>query len=663
MNKLGPQGRQIILASQDGNNVSSSDARYQLPTELDYLLYDISTCPATTKSDKITSYLAYYYPKLKNKHNIELLTSHFLRCPVFFSSFDSLSSEKCCKIIECFQYLMVEKYKVTSPTVGFQDFYSSIYNAISECLQKDPNAYWKVVPVLAGCIAAISPMHSYNPHPEYSNVISKLNKLCISLYSNMLLHITEMNVNPELKKPFLTSLLYIQEHLPNHFYQQLSIDNPNILPELLSILFFSKDGLDKGSLLFSNASVKDIMKSKPVLKHLNKWVFVYGKITSHLRPSHESIHQVSASLDYVVSFCTNISNSQLEMLRMKSDKWDLVKYIFFTIIMIFEHASTVIVSGKFSINETSFIISNQILRSLFYLSFILDQIGTGGFDAYNFVFDSTTSLLNEKNAEMAEILEYSLLNEIPESKSTFLSIETSKLNYFLRVTEAVLPSLKNSFKIATLFPLINKILSTGMYDSSTVEFAHSIMIKHLNTICIQEANFASTQEYRLHIQDVIFPYFDRVLTQFPKDLSLAQASLIVQTCGRVSLKVNNDFIQTLVDLVLFQFSMASYTLLPARTSFSNGNEVTVPEKLSSRRAGLLSLLIDLIQFVHIDSFVHTLNEIKCHIDGLIGARDIYTLYDSLWDQLLVVNKFDCQKGQLGMDWWFDSVNNGQVPKL
>jgi hypothetical protein len=668
-NRLGPQAHQLNQRTTVLDLYSSlvQNPTYQIPAELDYLLYDIANCKTSTPPEKILSYLAYYYPKLKAKQNVELLTTHFFKCPIFFGSFGLSSLENNAKIIECFQYLITEKFKISHPTIPFHEFYISVYNALREVSQTDPSFYWKSIPVLAGCIGAISPMKQYNEFPAYSNVISNLNGLFIKMYTDSFLQLMEANLpSGEFKNTFLISLPYVQEHLLDSFYTQLSISNPAILSELMSLLFSSKAGLDKGSILFSDVSYSFLMKSKPVLRQLNKWVFVYGRTIIALPSTENSITRISASLDHIVSFCTNISNESLEKKHFQSDMWDFVKYVFFTIIMLFEHQTNAIISGRLGLSDVSFMISNQVLRSLFYLSYILDEIGTGGFDAYNFVFSSMTNLLLERKLEMTEILEYSLLNEIPTFRVELTRIEESKMNFFLRLTEVLIPALKETFKQATLFPLLTEIFANPNSSQNSVEFAHSIMIRHLNLIANDIIKIQDRQEYIRYLEDTVFSYFDKVISQFPKRLSLAQTSLITQTCGKVVSKIKkpqNESVTTLFDLIKFQTSISAFTPLPPIVSHVNGQEVIVSERLNTRHAGLVSLLIDLVQFFTIDSLVPYLETIKKEIDKLIGDHDIYTLYDILWDKLLVINKFDSQKGQLGINWWYDSVNNGLVPKL
>lgn len=663
--KLGQQGRQIL----NSNNVTAQDSygaipkvqQFQLPTELDYLLYDIANPKPSTSADKVFSYLVHYYPRLKSSVNIQLLTKHFLRCPLFFSSLKDQTLENITKIIECYQYIITTKYKVSNPTISFHEFYISIYDSIRDVLLHDSTAHWKILPVLAGCISSISSMELYNPCPSHHNVIAKVNKLELSLFSDSFLYVIRSPLLPGFKDNILVSLIYTQEHLSSSFYAGLTNADPEILPELMRILFFSKYGLDKGSLLSSNISYNDIMRTKPILRQLNKWAFLFGKIAKASKDPLQNLKAISRSLDYIVSFAINISNAGLETLFEASDKWDLVKYIFFTVVMIFEHATREIVLGTSRINQFAFMISNQILRSFFYLSYVLDQIGTGGFDSYNFIFDSTTSLLGEYNPDLTESLLYSMLNEIPVSKRQTPANE-SKLNYFFRTTEATLQSLKKSFKETTLFPLMNSVFDSNDSSAPTVEFCHSIMVKHLNLLCMN----LSESENEAHLQEAVFSCFNRVLAQFPKNLSLNQTSLITQTCGKaaaISSPNDPEFLNTLLDLVRFQINMSAYTPLPPRISFVNGDRMTVPEKLCTRRAGLISIYIDNLQFTSINSFTNILEDIKHQIDNLVGSQDVYFLYDVLWDNILLVNKYDCQKGQIGIDWWYRRVNKELVPKL
>ncbi|CAI8501202.1 unnamed protein product [Pichia kudriavzevii] len=109
--------------------------------------------------------------------------------------------------------------------------------------------------------------------------------------------------------------------------------------------------------------------------------------------------------------------------------------------------------------------------------------------------------------------------------------------------------------------------------------------------------------------------------------------------------------------------MSGYSPLPARSVQQNGKTITIPEKLHTRKSGLVSFLIIMLRFVEVDELILRLNEVKKEIDMLVGERDIYKLYDILWETILVINKFDTQVGQMAISWWYETVNSGQVPKL
>ena len=323
--------------------------------------------------------------------------------------------------------------------------------------------------------------------------------------------------------------------------------------------------------------------------------------------------------------------------------------------MIFESNSKFIISGVCPLSEPIFVIASQMQHTLFNLSYVLDQIGAGGFDSYNFLFDSTSYLLCEKSPEMLQKLLYSLLNEIPPTMNKFSDVETSKLDYFLKLVEKSLPYLKQDFKNTTLSPMLATIFTSESSKIPTIELSHSIMIKFLDKLI--DSNHTSKE-----IENIVYPYFENSISHFPKHISFNQASFIITKCGHASVS-KSQFIFTLMDLINFQISMSAYTPLPERRSFVNGNEVIIPEKLFTRRAGLVGLSFDVLQFIPVDNFIRMLDNCKRNIDSLMGDRDIYTLYDLLWDKILSINRFDSQRGQAGIDWWYDNVNNGIVPKL
>lgn len=659
-NRLGPQGSRLLQQSQNFNQINNINnyitSNIQIPTELDYVLHHIvNALPNSGNSDKIISYLAYYYPKIKNASNVELLTLKFLQCPLFFSSIDLLSIETMSKLIELFQYIILTKFKITNPSLPFYEFYTSLYNAIRHAISADSTAYWKVIPLLSGCISSISYMNRYNNHPQYSHTISKLNKLYIQAYSNSLQAVYNIHLMSTLQTPFTLSLVYVHEYMDDLFYAEVCTANVSIMEEITNILFISNTGLKKGSLLYSDLSYDDILKSNPVLRYLNRWVFVYSRLLENNRCSVRSVHTLLTSVNNIFTFSSNISNNNLESLQLKPDKWNLIKYIFFSVVMIFESNSKFIISGVCPLSEPIFVIASQMQHTLFNLSYVLDQIGAGGFDSYNFLFDSTSYLLCEKSPEMLQKLLYSLLNEIPPTMNKFSDVETSKLDYFLKLVEKSLPYLKQDFKNTTLSPMLATIFTSESSKISTIELSHSIMINFLDKLI--DSNHTSKE-----MENIVYPYFEKVISHFPKHISFNQTSFIITKCGHASVS-KPQFIFTLMDLINFHISMSAYTPLPERRSFVNGNEVIIPEKLFTRRAGLVGLSFDVLQFIPVDNFIRMLDNCKRNIDSLMGDRDIYTLYDLLWDKILSINRFDSQRGQAGIDWWYDNVNNGIVPKL
>ncbi|OUT21189.1 hypothetical protein CAS74_003304 [Pichia kudriavzevii] len=597
------------------------------------LFHDIEHCNSfETPPDKIISYLVNYYPKLKNKENVELLTKVFLKCPVFFQSFHSVTLNNSSKIVNAFHFILYEKFKITNPTVSFIDFQSSIYTAMLATLQDDPTSYWKILPVLAGCISSVKSMNMYNSTPEYNNVIKKLNHLFCHMFSDLYIHLNITPLPLEISYSYLIILCAAQENMTDAFYRKLLNTNPTLLSVVTSLIFYSTEGLKEGSVLFSPNTYNSLVQKSPVIRNMNRLVFLYGRLCRGMPQTTNSLYQIYMSLGCIVSFCLNISNEELENL-LHDTKWDLAKYTFFSIVIVFEHSTAAIISGKHGINKWSSDIATQVLFCFFQLSFILDQIGTGGFDSYNFAFSSATSFLNENDHEAANSLAQSMLNNLPSTKTQLSGNGTSKLNFFLRTVEVLLPSLKESFKKMVLFPLIDRVMFNG---------APSKISK---------------------LQDIIYPYFGQVLIQFPKVLSLSQTTLIVETCGGVLPPGTSHFKAVLLDLVKFQISMSGYSPLPARSVQQNGKTITIPEKLHTRKSGLVSFLIIMLRFVEVDELILRLNEVKKEIDMLVGERDIYKLYDILWETILVINKFDTQVGQMAISWWYETVNSGQVPKL
>lgn len=592
------------------------------PSEVDFLLNDILHPKMETTLESILSYLVHYYPIIKNKRNIELLTISFIKSP--------LSKNWNFRVVDAFKFIMDSKFKVSLPTLPFNEFYAAIFDGIKFAIETDPSVFPRVIPIITGCLLSKNSRVEINSFPNHSYSINTIDSYFKSILKSSLISHFRTFIDSDLA---FSCLAAVHDQFSNaDFYDFIKVKSDS--PECLLILMFqSPIGLNNGIALLDGDQLGS------VLRQLNRFAFLFNKLIENY-PKNSILPCLLNSSAIIDQYSSNLTSNGLLPKIMKlidEDNWQLIKFNYFSIIILFDGILTKILKSFNKPNDSCFKIFNSILSSLFKLSFILDKIGSGDFESYNFVVDSVLNCLikfNEQRMAQGIIIDMiqSQLNE-------------SQLDFTLQVINALIPILDKEFIKLRILPIIKDSLNSQDKPSSLV---HEIMLKYL-TMNHQSNSLA----------DDLSIYIASTLNQFPNNLTFIECSNII---SRIMENLSSMETTNLFDLIKM-ISMKS-DLSPIKLKFVNinGERTQIDNKFTSNKSSLVGLLINLIHFLPLESLPMELTSVRNMITSpYLNNIDSVQLFNHLWDEILICNKYFPSKGEICLNWWYDNVNG--LPKL
>ncbi|GMF04668.1 unnamed protein product [[Candida] boidinii] len=190
----------------------------------------------------------------------------------------------------------------------------------------------------------------------------------------------------------------------------------------------------------------------------------------------------------------------------------------------------------------------------------------------------------------------------------------------------------------------------------------------------------------------ILPYTELSISQFPLLLSTIQLNIIIETLARSIFpnskiydidhelcerflnilynnctdKINKSIIVSL-DSHSEEFDNIKSDTQEAfeknKENSGNGEELS-DNVLKTRASCLISSLIGIFPLMPPHIFIKWLNISKNElISPLIRKEEKEFLLNKLWNSIIVCNKYDPQKGNLGINWWYKNINNSKNPIL
>ncbi|KAH3660538.1 hypothetical protein OGAPHI_007124 [Ogataea philodendri] len=637
-NKLGPEGRSLVGFTDE------SSFEHQVPTQLDYLFDELVHPKPSTTPQKVLSYLAYYYPKIKNEGNIELLTYSFLKCPLFFSNLQSLSFMDHYRVLECFKFVMDKKFQVSQPTLPFYKFYNSLFRVLaSEAL--DPANSWKSLPIAVGCLLSVDSRKEYDNYPEMYQLISQIDQ--------KLLDITVAAIESNFRGPMLLDPLYlnvvalacINDKLGQDQLRKVIVVRPD-LPRLINdLVVHSNYGLSNGHVF----SLTDVFAQCPALNHLSRISFLFCKIVS----LHPNTTLLADQLDLILNQMLTLSETVSQLGEPNEQQWVLLRTLLFAQVMLFESVLSrfVHINSQPLAQQLMPTFSRKIMSILFNLNFVVDKIGTGGFEAYNFVYDLCLNSIINYDIPTAELLINCWTSNIQFGKISTSQMDRAKLLFDLQFVENVINLISDDLKFNCIIPIVRNLINTAS-DQDVLEAAHSVMIKFF-TILDSFNEHSTNVNYHANMEKVktsMLDYLTLALDQFPERLSLNQIGIVVETLTKIAFpnsplyESEPELSREMLLLLYNRCQVVSNRPLPNSTEF--------PKTLQSAFLTLLIRVIPLISFTEYEQWLERTFILICRNTN----DEKLHLVDKLWDAILATNKYYPQKGYIGINWWYEHVN-------
>lgn len=589
--------------------------------ELDVLVKDMLQPGPQTSAENVLSYLVHYYPLVKNKANVELLTISFLQCPLFAGiNF---------RVVDAFRYIVDTKFKVSLPTLPFHEFYGAIYNGIKFALETDNSAYERAIPLMTGCLLSKNSRESFNAFPSHTHAIGVIDSYFQQSLKSALVIYFHSTRDVELA---LACIGCVYDEFSNSdLYDFLKVRSD--LPEcIVGLIFRSPLGLHGGKNMLEGD------ETGPVLRQLNRLSFLFAKFVE-VYPARSVLLCLSNSCEVLNEYSVCVARTDIRVPLqdlMNTENWQLVKFSYFAIMIVLDGTITKILNTFRTPNERCLQVFSQVLSILFNLSFILEKIGSGDFESYNFVLESVLSCMVEFNQNV--------MAERVVSEMAQMQCNKPQLEFMLRVTDTLMPILRNDFVRAVLLPTIKKCLASPNPPARV----HEIMLQYLTT------NRTSNS-----MNEEMTSYISETLQQFPDNLTFGE-------CQGILSRIFESLSPTETINAFDTIKMIAYAsnICPVQVKFVNvnGERIQLNSKFSTNKSSYVGLLINLIHYLSIEYLPRELDSIRSLITSpYFPAVETSHLFDHLWDEILTCGRFFPKKGEVCLNWWYDNVNG--VAKL
>lgn len=649
--RLGPEGRKLL-------NMQSRSARAvpaimpDSATDLDFLFDELLHPKQSTTPAKILSYLAYYYPKIKNTHNVQVLTACFLNCPLFFSNTRVFSLEESCRVVDCYRYVINKKCQISEPTVPFYSFYRSIFNAIYAFVHgKEQINGWKVYSIICGCVLSSETAEEYDPFPQYFELKKDVDKNMLKLFTSLLLLNSRLNLGQDIVYLQLICMACLQNYLGDDIYGRLDGSLPQ---KLITLIFSSPYGFTGGNTLVALKMhpLSKLVNQKPALLYLSQLSALFKKFTLILPETQQSDHVLDISLNNVGN-CSDRVFHIAEAGSANADQQKLLKQCLFSMTTVFEAVSLRICQSKLA-DPMYGQFCRKILTSLFNINFVTEEVGTGGFDTYNFVYTVTSQYLREKELRTTEMLIsawLASLRDIATSKPW-----QAKLLFWMNYVEGSLKFISEGLKFDVILPTIDNLIKAPP-SQPVLEGAHSVMLQYIAQMRDQvpDSRLFTVSGTKLDIQSFLTGYFKLVLSQFPDKLSLNQLDIIIESLARTVFP--NSRVYDTYPQLCSSFQNLLYNQCAECIDVHLEEEKQSGTGFTRRKTALTSALVKVTPLFLTSSYVAWLQRIKSGIVDQMGSSpERLRLSDAMWNSILTANKYYPDKGALGIQWWYNEMD-------
>lgn len=630
MYRLGAQGRALQQRLQQ--QPYSSTHSFQSPSsqaqnDVNLLLSSLKT-PGTLTSTNLLSYIVHYLPRVKNEENLRLLMDAILSNHVIFSH--QINLEETYIVIEAIKATFDLKIKISEPSLPLTKFFHAIVTSVFESGVES----WKKVLVITGILLS-QPVYQEQSIPEtksyfqttYHSLANLNHELMLKIFQTVSINPVEINALTVIS--FACSLPFFspqqREHLPHE----------PILLFTTHLIFQSPYGLQSTTEALA-------LSNSPVVKHLSRLSFLIENSLTH----GVSFGALDSTLNIILGFSENLHFRSQDT----TQSLNVLKNIIFAVVIIFQGFVSYSLKLSSRISKAQYpTIATKILKTFFHLNFIIEKIGTGGFQAYNFVYITSVDALLQYSHKSAEQLGQYFSERVLLNSSN--QYEVSKTLFALTYFETLCQSASVDYYENTILPMVDYIIHTTTHSRSLMEAAHSVII----------ATFIPKNSHI--IASTSINYLHTVLSQFPQLLSPTQLRIAIETIARAvsppseAYQLNKDNLRELLHTLYITclntrpgLPIPSPKVINKQGSSEDNNQPT------SIRSAIICAMISTLPYLPVQILQNWLNNIWELIEKSDPVEFNFCEL-KLWE--MISEGFDMQRGNVGITWWY----NGRGPSV
>lgn len=620
--------------------------------------------------------VAYYLPIIKSESNLQAILNAFVTSKFVFAS--RLTTENFNDhylLMELISTIFLKKITISCPTIPLIRFYNDfLYVLISES-DKDnfkmssSNTLYPIYQnlIIAGIMLVRGMLNEYIT-PEEVLFFNKFEKKAMELFIR--------NVNVIINN----ALVYVETlNLLSVAYCFNAIDElelTQMLP-LTSICEFS------GYLLYESPhGLKTGLidpttdETSPVIKLLNRISFLTKSGFS--RSANEGNFVILQKyLDRLTKFSTNLhmstTNSVLEDLKVLN----FYKNFLFSTVIIFESFSELeldnnVLNGLIinfflirnkqqQLHEFS-VLTQKVLRVLFYLHFIVTIIGVGGFGAYHKMYTSVINILMKACSSKGEALEQ--LSDYFISQIQFKDLLSDQLNrseflFLLGFWETLVSVCSQKYYDSTIKPITFEFINKPY---ATIDFLHTsttrAILENCHSVKLQSFKLESLAEYNAN-SSAVTDYIDTLLHQYPLVLSSHQLIFAVTSLatvlnssgviGQHNMRLQDIFLEKIYSKMLLEPSGKSNEAASKTEQTEQGKNEIVPP---TTKTCFIYALICCVPYIENDVIVLWLQRIY-EMSSKLSISEANFCEIHLWN--VISKDLGLSKADIAIRWWYSKL--------
>ncbi|KAA8913198.1 hypothetical protein TRICI_003260 [Trichomonascus ciferrii] len=606
-----------------------------ITSSLDILVRDLRSPKGSERSGNVLQRAVFFLPTIRNERNIAVLVSELVHSANVLET-PPLDLNSVFYLIEGIRSAADRKIRVTDPTIPPGKWVDCM---LSSCLlvAQSSQERWRAAPVLAGLLL------SKNSYGQAS-----LNRKQRGLAQNVLLEIIHEYINVQQLEPLLVlSLAKVHNYLDESCGAKMN--NERLLLASLSLIYRHPfHGIGYGSVqrLLQQPNNHTVFSHLSELSHLIKL----------LVENTQSPMALDEGLNMIIEFMIAISE-QFPKSQIADDKlWNLYKLFLFGLSIQLQGFATVLISRRGF--QSSAYFAAKILRNLGQIYFIVMQLSTSGFSAYEFVYYTCVDILfgaPEVNLRPIEMTARLLAGSVNIGAVNESLVDRGKIVYMLDFFEHAVAVCSSKFAADVILPITREFVTPGPtanynYIQPVLESAHSALLAYFTKV-----SQTPTLENNSLLVSLIPDYLNTALSLFPDVLSYTQLNLaIISLVNVVSSPAFSAYDPTMIDRLLdelyysIQLTPRGQPLPKDKQSEADASSDTTPPSV---RAALASILVHSVAFIdqpvkfqwwldNVQSLINTAGPDAPYLDG------------QLWK--VISGELSLSMADHGIRWWYRS---------